>query len=224
MEDKEIGKSKDKPNIYKIDFYKMFWIFFIGSFAGVIIETIWCYISFNKIESRSGLIYGPFNLVYGFGALFITLGLRWLLKKHFILVFIGGAAIGSVFEYFCSLIQEVMFGTVSWQYYHIPFNLGGRITLRFAIFWGVLSVVWISFLCPLILKLIDKINKEAYKPLTWILLGFMIFNTIISAIAVDRMSKRRNNIMPSTSIEVFLDNTYPDQFLKEVYPNMMYVK
>lgn len=49
-------------------FYKLFWIFFIGCFLGVVIETIWCLITRGHYESRTGLIYGPLNLVYGFGA------------------------------------------------------------------------------------------------------------------------------------------------------------
>ena len=50
-------------------FYKLFWVFFIGCFAGVVLETIYCLIQRGHYESRVGLIYGPFNLVYGVGAL-----------------------------------------------------------------------------------------------------------------------------------------------------------
>ena len=50
-------------------FYKLFWVFFIGCFAGVVLETIYCLIQRGHYESRVGLIYGPFNLVYGIGAL-----------------------------------------------------------------------------------------------------------------------------------------------------------
>jgi uncharacterized membrane protein len=224
LENIEDNKTESIANTYKMDFYKMFWIFFIGSFIGVIIETLWCYFTLNRVESRSGLIYGPFNLVYGFGALCITLGLIWLAKKNKILVFIGGAVIGSIFEYLCSYIQEKMFGTVSWEYTNMPFNISGRITLKFTIIWGILSVAWILYFCPMIFKILDKANKEIIRPVTWILLAFMIFNTVISAVAVDRMSKRHENVITNSLIERFLDNYYPDEYMQKIYPNMMYVK
>lgn len=53
-------------------FYKLFWVFFIGCFAGVVLETIYCLIQRGHYESRVGLIYGPFNLVYGIGALCLS--------------------------------------------------------------------------------------------------------------------------------------------------------
>lgn len=55
-----------------ITFYKLFWVFFIGCFAGVVLETLYCLIQRGHYESRVGLIYGPFNLVYGIGALCLT--------------------------------------------------------------------------------------------------------------------------------------------------------
>ena len=51
-----------------LNFYKLFWVFFIGCFIGVILEVLTCMVTLHKIESRNGLIYGPFNPVYGFGA------------------------------------------------------------------------------------------------------------------------------------------------------------
>jgi|GEM_PF-4663813 len=61
-----------------LNFYKLFWIFFVGCFLGVVIETLYCLVTRHHFESRQGLIYGPFNLVYGLGALAMTLGLYWL--------------------------------------------------------------------------------------------------------------------------------------------------
>ena len=49
-----------------LNFYKLFWVFFIGSFLGVVIEVLFCLATQHRLESRTGLVYGPFNLVYGF--------------------------------------------------------------------------------------------------------------------------------------------------------------
>lgn len=42
-------------------FDKLVWIFVIGCIIGFIVETLWCYARWGKIESRKGLIYGPFT-------------------------------------------------------------------------------------------------------------------------------------------------------------------
>lgn len=207
-----------------MNFYKLFWIFFIGCFVGVVIEMLWCLVTNGFIESRKGLIYGPFNLVYGFGALAMTVCLHRLEKKRDIWVFLGGFLIGSVYEYGCSWIQEAVFGTVSWQYDDFPFNLDGRINLLYSIFWGILALVWLKFLYPWMCRLIYKIPNRVGKPLTWVLLVFMILNTLVSGAAVARMTARQEGMPAGNVVEEFLDRHYPNDLLEKIYPNMVYVR
>ena len=118
-----------------MNFYKLFWIFVIGYFLGVVIETLWCLIRYRKLESRKGLVWGPFNLVYGFGALVMTLGLYPLRDNRDLFIFAAGALLGGVFEYICSVVQEKVTGTISWDYRNFPLNLHGRINLLYCFFW-----------------------------------------------------------------------------------------
>ena len=55
------------------------------------------------------------------------------------------AVIGAAFEYFCSLFQEIAFGTVSWEYSDTPLNLGGRTNIQYAVFWGLLGMISVSY-------------------------------------------------------------------------------
>ncbi|HBC85250.1 MAG TPA: hypothetical protein DCZ30_07690, partial [Clostridiales bacterium] len=57
MEDKE-----------KVSIHQLFWYFIIFSIIGLFIETMYCYITTGVLESRKGLIWGPFCPVYGVGA------------------------------------------------------------------------------------------------------------------------------------------------------------
>ena len=208
-----------------MNYYKLFWIFFIGCFLGVVIETIWCLATRGHIESRQGLIYGPFNLVYGIGTLAMTLGLNWLSQKRDLWIFAGGFVIGSVFEFLCSWVQEMMFGSISWNYEHMPLNLAGRINVMYSMFWGLLALIWVKNIYPLITRLIEKIPNRVGIALTWVLTVFMILNTVISAIAVGRWSDRVTDGAPPTNgFEEFLDATYPDSFMEKVYPNMEFTQ
>ena len=51
-----------------LNFYKLFWVFFLCCFLGVVIETIFCWIASGRLSQRTGLVWGPFNLIYGIGA------------------------------------------------------------------------------------------------------------------------------------------------------------
>ena len=143
-----------------ITFYKLFWVFFLGCFTGVAVETLWCLVKNGHIESRAGLVYGPFNLIYGFGALALTLVLYRYRNRSKLYSFIGGAAVGSAVEYACSWLQETVFGSTSWDYSGKPFNLHGRICLEYAVFWGLLGVLWIKSLYPRMAQLILKIPNK----------------------------------------------------------------
>lgn len=210
----------------KLGFVQLFWVFFITCFLGVVVELIWCIVRFHKIESRSGLVYGPFNLVYGFGALFVTMALYRFAKKNVkfgkIKIFFWGAMIGSAFEYVCSFFQEVTFGTISWDYSAGPFSLNGRINLLYAIFWGFLSLGWICFLLPIMLQWIKKIPKKLEYGLTISLLIFMIFNSAISFCAANRQTERYRNIPAKNKWDTFLDTHFPDERLDKIYANKMH--
>ena len=81
-----------------LGFYKLFWVFFIGCIAGVIIEVLTCLVQEHKIESRAGLIYGPFSPVYGAGAVALTVGLSWAKDKSIGVIFLVGTLLGSSVE------------------------------------------------------------------------------------------------------------------------------
>ncbi len=53
-------------------FYKLACLFFIGAFLGDIIETIFCRATAGVWMSRSSVVYGPFSIVWGLGAVLLT--------------------------------------------------------------------------------------------------------------------------------------------------------
>lgn len=206
-----------------LNFYKLFWVFVIGCFLGVVIETIWCIIRNRRIESRKGLIYGPFNLVYGIGAIFMTVGLIWMKDTRDLFVFIGGTIIGGAYEYVCSVIQEKLTGTISWDYKALPFNLHGRINLLYCFFWGILGLLWERDLYPPLSRLIERIPNSVGIPLTWILVVFFVLDSFISAAAVYRMNCRQTGqIKEHTRFWQWIDRRYPDKRMRRIYPNMKF--
>ena len=66
-------------------FYSILLLFFIGGVAGDLAETIFCRLKMGWWMSRSSVVYGPFSLVWGFGAVLLTVSgalnifLNWVL-------------------------------------------------------------------------------------------------------------------------------------------------
>lgn len=211
-----------KSFAHGLNFYKLFWVFFIGCFLGVVIETLWCLLRLRRIESRKGLVYGPFNLVYGFGALVMTLLLSRLSEVRDLWVLALGALIGGIYEYICSIIQEKALGSVSWDYKNFPLNIHGRINLLYCIFWGLLALLWNKDVYPRISGLIESIPNEIGIALTWICFVFIIVDAVISAFAVYRTSERLKGVEASNGFWKLIDRRFPDERVRKIYPNMKF--
>lgn len=215
-------KVRRKSFASGLNFYKLAWIFLIGSFLGVVCEVVFCLIVDHKLESRQGVIYGPFNPVYGVGVVLITVCLYWLRNKRDFWTFLCGSILGAVSEYCCSWYQETFIGTVSWDYSNMWGNINGRTCLLYAGIWGFLAMLWMKFIYPLVSKLIEAIPNKIGYILTWVLLVAMAYNIFISSIAVMRMTARHEGVPPQNGFEEYLDKTYPDDYLIEIYQHMQY--
>lgn len=203
-----------------INFYKIALICISGSFAGVVVELLWCLIRNGYIESRAGLVYGPFNLLYGVGAVALTLILYRYRNRSSAFSFIGGIVIGSAVEYLLSWGQETLFGSTSWDYSELPFNINGRICLLYSVFWGFLGVLWIKSIYPRVAKIILKIPNKAGKIITLALTVFMIFNAVMSLFSVWRWSERVHNVPATTAADEFFDKRFPDSRMERIFANM----
>lgn len=202
--------------------YKIVLLFSIGSFVGVVIETLWCMLTRGYLESRAGLVYGPFNPLYGIGAVIMSLVLYRYRNRSSHMSFIGGMLTGAVVEYACSYFQELIFGSRSWDYSWMPFNLNGRICLLYCMFWGFLGVLWMKEIYPRLASWITRIPNRKGKIATWILIVFFAVNSIVSAAAVYRWSERLEGVAASNSLWEFVDEHFPDERMDRIYANMMF--
>lgn len=205
-----------------MNFYKIALLLTVGSFVGVVLETLWCLITNGYIESRQGLVYGPFNLLYGAGAVFMSLALYKYRNRSHIFSFFGGFIVGSALEYFCSLFQEMLIGSVSWDYSSMPYNIQGRICLLYSIFWGFLGVIWIKSIYPRVAKSFLKIPNRIGKIVTVCMVVFLAFDSAVSMVAVKRWTDRRNGIAADNSFEQFVDQRFTDQRMETIYANMTF--
>ena len=200
--------------------YRVFWLFLLARFLGDLIEVVFWLVTRGELISRSSLVYGPFSLVWGFGAVLLTLVFHKLQDQGNIQIFLLGTALGGVYEYICSWFQEWAFGVCFWDYSHLPFNLNGRINLVFCLFWGAVAVLWVRLVYPGLCRLISAIPRRVGKKLAAVMAVFLAVSTVLSAAALYRMDQRREGVPAGSAFSQYLDEHFPDSRLQARYPNM----
>ncbi len=206
-------------------FRKLFFIFLIASVIGTIYEDLLIFVR-TFLETgvgvwmmHRGVIYGPFNVIYGFGAVLMC----WLLLRKPYKnwqIFLYSALMGGAVEYLLSLGQELVIGTRSWDYSNQILDINGRTTLPIMLIWGAMGLVFMKIVYPWVSSLIEKIPPAVGENLFIVLLIFMIFNMVVSWSALIRQNLRHHEIRPLTPIGEFYDRYYPDEFLRKYYTNM----
>ena len=224
--EREKEEAKEKAGVFAVgcSFYKLVCLFFLGAFLGDITETIFCLITAGELMSRSSVVYGPFSIVWGLGCVLLTAILYQYRNQSDSFIFAFGTVLGGAYEYICSVVTELLFGTVFWDYSKIPFNLGGRINLLYCFFWGIAAVIWMKQLYPRLSDLIEKIPKKLGTILTWVFLVFMIYNIGLSALALNRYTMRQTGNGIETFADGFLDEHFPDERMERIYPNAILVE
>lgn len=204
----------------KIDFHKILWYFTIFSVIGLIIETLFCYITTGVIESRKGLLIGPFCPVYGVGAALLILLLNNYKENSFKLFFIG-AIIGNIIEYMLSYILEAYYGTRFWDYSFIDWNLNGRVCIKYSIFWGILAVILIKWIQPKVDNIIKKIDERIDKYITI----FFVVNSLLTVFAINNYQNRIEIMFnkEESNINTVAQKIFSNEMMAKIFPNLRYV-
>lgn len=215
---KEQSTIKKFPNGYC--FTTIFVLFVVGCFLGTCYEEILTFTKKGIWESRQGLIYGPFNPVYGIGVIiFVILLGKHDAKRDWYYTYFYCCLLGGATEYILNWAQEVIFHTHSWDYSQHFLNIGGRTTIPFMLFWGILGLFVLKILYPFVSHLLGKLSYRLGYILFTFLFLFMIFDIIVSICATYRCTMRHEGKKPITVIGELCDRYYPDEYLRKIYPN-----
>ena len=207
-------------NVNKFDkFIKVFIIFMIGSVIGYVVEMIVALVQNGYIESRQGLLYGPFTPVYGIGIIVYYIFFSKIKTRDKKIVFLLSMLIGGITEYLCSFIQEKVFGTISWDYSEWLFNINGRTTLIHCTYWGIAGLLYVSYIEPLIPKIENAIMNNHVRVITSCLVICMVLNITISTMAALRQKERIEDVQASGTLDMFLDKNYPNEYMDRVFAN-----
>lgn len=210
-----VVKKEENKILEKV--VELFWVFIIGSIIGYLLEMVVGLVQNGHFVSKQGLIYGPFSQVYGIGLVIYYLVIPN--NKKNIEIFLISMFLGGIVEYIFSYLQETFFGTISWDYSNLLFNINGRTSLLHCIYWGIGGILFSKYIKPQIEKIDCLCPKIWFKVLTIFLAIFVVFDIIISSLACKRQEERKEGIEAKNNIEIFLDKTYTDEVLNKIYSN-----
>ena len=231
-----LGRDKTGEGYLRIDFFNIFWIFVVCCVVGLVLEVIWhmTVVDPGVYQDRAGLLYGPFSPIYGFGAVLVTILLNRLWRSNPLIQFAAAAVIGAAFEYAVSFWMEFSFGITAWDYsnYTLPIiNIpdpiavvcGGRTSTMFLIIWGVLGIVWLRWMLPLLLKIINRIPWNWRYTLTAVCATLMLVDCTLTVASYDCWYQRRAGVMDQkeqTAIDRFCNEHYGDAFMQNRFQSM----
>ncbi len=127
--------------------YELLGLFFLYSFFGWIMETAVAATKQKKFINR-GLINGPLCVIYGIGAILVSVFCKELSG---VWLFIGAFILTTMTEWVAGHLIEVLYHERWWDYSGRKWNLDGYVCLFSSIVWAVLAVFAMKILNPLFL-------------------------------------------------------------------------
>lgn len=218
--DPSINEYLESKGYISLNYYNLFWIFVLCSVVGIISETLYQLIVFDRYELRAGLVWGPFSPIYGIGGVLFTIALNRFWDKNVIVIFAVSMLLGSALEFSASWIMETMFGIISWDYSGTFGSIQGRTNFAFGMMWGAFGLIWVRVALPWVLRVIDLIPRRYHITVTTAMSIFMAMNIMVTIVAIDRQYERLNDIPASNPIQSICDEYFPDEWLKQRFPNV----
>lgn len=226
-----LGRDETGEGYIKLNYFNLFWVFFVCSVLGLILEEVWHMVVVDPgvYQDRAGMLFGPFSPIYGFGAVLMTMAFNRFYKKNPLIIFLVSALIGGAFEVFVGWFMQTSFGVVSWSYSHIrlfgmpdPIAVltGGRTCTPFACMWGLGGLIWIKVLLPRLLKLINMIPWKRRYSATVILTAVMLIDGVMTLQSLDYWYQRVNGTVRNIPVAQFYDKHFDNEYMENRFQSM----
>lgn len=206
-----------------ITYQEVFWLFMLGNVLGVVIEGCWCRFRHGKWETHVVALWGPFNIVYGFGIAAFYLGCTALRTKAAWLRMGALAFLGSTVEYLCGWVIRVGIRMRAWDYTNHFLNLQGLISLKMTLMWGMLGMLFDRFLYFPLRTLLPSVTGHGWQISCVLLSAFMAINLLCTAICIIRWAMRHRGRPPMGRIGRFIDQRCPDNWMERKFCNWRFM-
>lgn len=201
-------------------FYQYLIIFLVASVLGLILETIWMFVAYGVLESRVGLVWGPFSPLYGCGAVLLTVVLWRLRDQPTWMIFLISAGLGGILEQLAGWSMETVMHAWLWSYLHFPDHITQWVAWRFLIVWGLLGVAWCKVIMPELLYRIGEPTSRRQAVVVSFLTAFIALDIAMTVACFWRAGKREEGVPPQNVFEEYVDRHFGDEFIKGKFENL----
>lgn len=164
-------------NITNLKCQHLVYYFITYSFLGWCIEVLYGFVIYGKYVAR-GSFDSPFCPIYGFGAMILIIFLNSL-KDNRLLFFISSVILNTMLEFGTGVVMRYAFNVTAWDYSDEVFNLLGIVCLKYALVWGLLSVIMIYYIHPIIEKMLDRLPYSVRKAIVKCLILYSLLYSIL---------------------------------------------
>ena len=132
--------------------------FIMYSFIGWIIEEVYLYVTTKKIK-KEGFLKGPFKPMYGIASTILIL-YNEILDIYGIPLLLLCFLIPTTVEYISGYMLKHILNKRYWDYSHLKYNIHGFVTLKFSLYWTLLSFIGVYFLQPIVYNIYKESEKD----------------------------------------------------------------
>lgn len=204
----------------KPGFYQYVIIFLVASVLGLILETVYMYVAYGVLESRVGLVWGPFSPLYGCAAVLLT-AVLWPLRKQAIWkIFLISACLGGLLEQLAGWSMETIMHAWSWSYLHYPDHITQWVAWRFLLVWGALGTIWCKSTMPELLFRIGEPTSRRQAVVVGFLAAFVALDVVMTVACFWRAGMRQEGVPASNAFEEYVDLHFGDDFISDTFENL----
>ena len=165
--------------------YDLLWLFFIYSFAGWVLETAAATFMHRKFSNR-GLVNGPLCILYGVGAVAMSVGLQELTGLW---LFLFASLYAAVTEFIAGKLIERFYHKRWWDYSKSKWNLDGYICLPVSLIKGALGYVVVKYANRWVFRLLAILPQLLVHIVLLVLIGVLVVDVLASYLLVTGKSR-----------------------------------
>jgi uncharacterized membrane protein len=171
---------------------KYFLYFVLYSVIGWLYEVFLEVVVYRWGFSNRGVLFGPYCVIYGTGALILIFALGPLKRRNIraagvpitpILMFLGIVVLTTALELAASYAMEFFLGGWQWDYRRFAFNFQGRIALNPSIRFGIGGMVFLYLLQPLFEKMTGRMKPQTLHRVSSILALVLLTDVVFTLLS-----------------------------------------
>lgn len=197
-----------------ITYCTTFWLFLIGSVAGVIIEGMFCLLYKGRWENHVVSLFAQYNILYGIGAVLFFIGAAKLRIASPVQKAVAMAIVATLLELFCGLLLKHVLGMRAWNYANSFMNYQGLICPAFSLAWGIAALGFCK-LYPRVNRMLTRFKQKHWRIACASLSVLIAADLCLTGAAILRWSDRHHGFPADTAFQHFLDEELPDEWMQE---------